>query len=328
MTHVARWLGALVAVGTVSMAACGGDSTNGGAGGGGGGGGDGGAGVPGGGGSIGNCTVFPADNPWNLDVSGAAVDPNSDAYLAHMNAGAKKLHPDFGSDPSYGIPYVVVPGSQPKVPMKFDYAPESDPGPYPIPPNPPIEQGSDAHVLVVDKDNCLLYETFDTKPDGAGGFAAGSGALFDLKSNKLRPDGWTSADAAGLPIFPGLARLEEIATGEIKHALRFTAAKTQNSFVHPATHGASSDTSADAPPMGLRVRLKASYDLSAVTGQSKVILTALKKYGMFLADNGSDWYISGTTDPKWNDDDLNQVKAVPASAFEVVQVGTIVPQPK
>ena len=323
MTHVARGLGVLVASATVSMAACGGGMSNGGAGGNGGGG-----GVTGGGGSIGSCSVFPPDNPWNLDVSGAAVDPRSDAYMAHMNASTKKLHPDFGSDPAYGIPYVVVPGTQPKVPMKFDYAPESDPGPYPIPPNPPIEAGSDAHVLVVDKDNCLLYETFATKSDGAGGFTAGSGALFDLKSNKLRPDGWTSADAAGLPIFPGLARLDEIATGEIKHALRFTVAKTQDAFVHPATHGASTDKSADAPPMGLRVRLKASYDVTAVTGQSKVILTALKKYGMYLADNGSDWYVSGTTDSKWNDDDLNQVKAVPASAFEVVQVGTVVPQPR
>jgi hypothetical protein len=314
----------LVASAAVTVAACGGDSSSGG--GGGGGGGDGGSGVPGGGGSIGSCTVFPPDNPWNLDVSGAAVDPNSDAYMAHMNAGTKKLHPDFGSDPTYGIPYVVVPGSQAKVPVKFDYASESDPGPYPIPANAPVESGGDSHVLVIDKDNCLLYEMFGSKADGAGGWTAGSGALFDLKSNKLRPDNWTSADAAGLPIFPGLARTQETTAGVINHALRFTAAKTQNAYVHPATHGASSDTSADAPPMGLRVRLKASYDLSKVTGQSLVILTALKKYGMFLADNGSDWYISGSTDTSWNDDDLNQVKAVPASAFEVVKLGTIQPQ--
>ncbi len=324
MTYVARWLGVLVAAATVSMAACGDDAPTGSAPSGG----DGGTGVAGGGGSIGGCTVFPPDNPWNLDVSGAAIDPMSDAYMAHMNAATKKLHPDFGSDPSYGIPYVVVPGTQPKVPMKFDYATESDPGPYPVPQNPPIEAGGDGHVLVVDKDNCLLYESGNMKADGAGGFTAGAGALFDLKSNKLRPDGWTSADAAGLSIFAGLARVEEITTGEIKHALRFTVQRTQNAFVHPATHGASSDTSADAPPMGLRVRMKASYDTSAATGQSKVILTALKKYGMFLADNGSDWYISGTTDTKWNDDDLSQIKAVPASAFEVVKLDKVVPQPK
>jgi hypothetical protein len=284
---------------------------------------------PGGGGTIGSCTVFPPDNAWNLDISSAAVDPNSDAYMATMNAAGRKLHPDFGSDPSYGIPYVVVPGSQAKVPVTFMYASESDPGPYPIPANAPIEAmgTGDAHVLVVDQDNCLLYEIYAAMPDGHGGWNAGSGALFDLKSNKLRPDGWTSADAAGLPIFPGLARTVEVKTGEIKHALRFTAQHTQNAFVHPATHGASSNTAANFPPMGLRVRLKASYDLSSVTGASKVILTALKKYGMFLADNGSDWYISGATDPSWDDNDLSQIKNVPATAFEVVELGTIVPQP-
>jgi hypothetical protein len=319
MAHGIRGLGLVVsALAVTMMGACGGSS-----GGGpntGGGGGGGGGGTPGGGGSIGNCTVFPTDNAWNLDVSNAAVDPNSDKYMAHMNAGTKKLHPDFGSDPSYGIPYIVVPGSQPKVPITFQYADESDPGPYPIPDNVPIEQG-DAHALVIDKDNCLLYETYNTAKAGSG-WSADSGALFDLKSNKLRPDNWTSADAAGLPIFAGLARVDEVKTGEIRHALRFTANSTQNGYVHPATHAAGS-ASTDAPPMGLRVRLKASYDISAAKGQSKVILTALKKYGMFLADNGSDWYISGATDPTWDDDDLNQIKATPASAFEVVQLGTI-----
>jgi hypothetical protein len=284
-----------------------------------------------GGGSIGSCMVFPADNPWNADISGLPVDANSDAYMATMNAGTKKLHPDFGSDPTYGIPYVVVPGTQPKVAVSFDYADESDPGPYPIPPNAPIEgggTGGDQHVLVVDKDNCVLYEMYSSTMNTDGSWHAGSGAIFDLKSDKLRPDGWTSADAAGLPIFPGLARKEETDAGAIKHALRFTANTTQNAFVHPATHGASSNTSASAPPMGTRVRLKASYDLSKVTGASLVILTALKTYGMYLADNGSDWYISGETNTSWNDDDLSQIKAVPASAFEVVQLGTIVPQPK
>lgn len=280
----------------------------------------------GGGGSVGSCTIFPADNPWNTDISNAPVDPNSDKYMAHMNGATKKLHPDFGSDPTYGIPYVVVPGTQPKVAITFDSADESDPGPYPIPPNAPIEAGSDAHVLVVDKDNCLLYEVFSAAKVSDTSWTGGSGALFDLKSNKLRPDHWTSADAAGLPIFAGLARTDEVAAGEIKHALRFTVNSTQKAFVHPATHAAGDTTSTDAPPMGLRVRLKASFDVSGFTGQSKVILTALKKYGMFLADNGSDWYISGSTDTTWNDDDLNQIKTVPASAFEVVQSGTLIPQ--
>ena len=330
MAYGIRGLGLLLSVAiassSVALGACGGDDARGGAntgGTGGAGGGGGGGGNGGGGGSIGSCSVFPADNAWNLDVSSAPVDPNSDKYMAHMSGGTKKLHPDFGSDPQYGIPYVVVPGSQARVPMKFDYASESDPGPYPIPANAPIEGGSDLHILVIDKDNCLLYETFDSHADGNGGWHCGSGAVFDLKSNKLRSDNWTSADAAGLPIFAGLARVDEVKAGEIRHALRFTAASTQNAYVHPATHGASSNTNADAPPMGLRVRLKASFDMSGVTGQSKVILTALKKYGMFLADNGSDWYVSGATDPGWSDDDLNQIKAVPASAFEVVQLGAI-----
>jgi hypothetical protein len=278
------------------------------------------------GGSIGNCTVFPTDNPWNADVSGLPVDPNSAAYMATMNAGAKNLHPDFGSDPTYGIPYTTVPGTQPKVPVSFDYASESDPGPYPIPANAPVEGGSDMHVLVVDRDACILYELFSASMMSDGSWHGGSGAVFDLKSDKLRPDNWTSADAAGLPIFPGLARLDEVKAGVINHALRFTANKTQNAYVHPATHGASSNTAATFPPMGLRVRLKASYDLSKATGASLVILTALKKYGMYLADNGSDWYISGETNTSWDDNDLNQIKQVPASAFEAVQVGTIMPQ--
>lgn len=288
----------------------------------------GGGGWPGPAPTLAGCAVFPADNPWNRDVSGDPVDPNSDAYMASMNAGSKKLHPDFGSDPSYGIPYVIVAGSQAKVPMTFDYADESDPGPYPFPNDAPIEGGSgasgDRHVLVIDKDACKLYETFDSHfTSAASGWKCGSGAVFDLKSNALRPDGWTSADAAGLPIFPGLARRDEAKAGEIRHALRFTVNASQAAYVHPATHFASNKTDPKLPPMGLRVRLKASYDLSAVSGDSRVILTALKKYGMFMADNGSDWFVSGATDAGWNDDDLAQIKAVPASAFEVVKLGKI-----
>ncbi len=277
--------------------------------------------------TLGGCRVFPADNPWNADVSQYPVDPNSAAYLARMNAASTNLHPDFGSDPTYGIPYVIVGAAQPLVPVSFDYADESDPGPYPVPPNAPVEGGpgatGDRHVLVADSGNCHLYEMYDATYVGPG-WHAGSGAVFDLSSDKLRPDGWTSADAAGLPILPGLVRYDEVQAGAIDHALRFTVHATQAGFIHPATHFASSITDATYPPMGLRVRLKASYDLSRFTGESRVVLTALKRFGMFVADNGSDWFITGATDTRWNDDDLNQMKTVPASAFEVVQTGSIV----
>ena len=201
---------------------------------------------------ISGCPIFPSDNPWNRDISNEPVDPNSNNYIAHMNGNTKFLHPDFGSNPTYGIPYTVVPGLQTKVPMTFDYADESDPGPYPIPPNPPIEGGNqssgDRHVLVLDKDNCLLYETWDSHFVGPG-WHCGSGAIFNLRSNSLRPDGWTSADAAGLPILPGLARYDEaVAIGEIKHALRFTVQSTQRAYIHPATHYASSNTDSNSPP--------------------------------------------------------------------------------
>jgi hypothetical protein len=272
--------------------------------------------------SISGCPVFPADNPWNRDVSGDPVDASSDVYLRSMNADSTFLHPDFGSDPTYGIPWTTVPGSQAKVPMTFDYADESDPGPYPFPPDAPVEAGGDAHVLVVDRDACLLYETFDSHRSGSG-WSCGSGAVFDLRSNKLRPDGWTSADAAGLPILPGLVRRAEVLSGAILHALRFTVRRTQRAYVHPATHYASSSTDAALPPMGLRVRLKAAYDLSRFSGGSLVVLTALKRYGMFLADNGSDWFVTGETNTSWDDADLGRLKSVPASVFEVVQTGEL-----
>lgn len=272
--------------------------------------------------------IFPPDNPWNRDISNDPVDPNSANYMTNMNGGTKFLHADFGSNPDYGIPFVVVPGTQPKVPMVFDYADDSDPGPYPIPPNAPIEGGAsstgDRHILVLDKDNHKLYETFSSYYVGPG-WQCGSGAIFDLTSNSLRPDYWTSADAAGLPILPGLVRYDEAAVaGEIRHAVRFTVARTQRAFIHPATHYASSFTDSNLPPMGLRVRLKANYDLTRFTGAARAILVALKKYGMLLADNGSDWYITGASDPRWDDNDLNQLKTVPASAFEVVQSGPII----
>jgi len=272
--------------------------------------------------------VFPADNPWNTDISSAPVDPNSATYLAAMNASTGFLHPDFGSNPAYGIPYTSVGAGQPLVPMTFDYATESDPGPYPIPANAPVEGGAgatgDRHVLVVDSSTCKLYELYAAQYVGPG-WHAGSGAVFDLSSNALRPDYWTSADAAGLPILAGLARYDEAAqTGEIDHALRFTMRRTQRAFIHPATHYASSSADPALPPMGLRVRLKASYDLSRFTGASRAVLVALQRYGMIVADNGSDWYVSGATDSRWNDTELDQLKSVPAGAFEVVQAGPII----
>ncbi len=268
------------------------------------------------------CRVFPPDNAWNQDISAAPVDPNSSAYVASIDATAPFLHADFGSNPSYGIPYVVVPRGQRWVPITFTaYGDESDPGPYPVPLTAPVEAGSDAHVLVLDSGNCHLYEMFGAQRQGRG-WAAASGAIFNLRSDTLRPDGWTSADAAGLPILPGLARYDEVAAGVITHALRFTVAHSQDGFIHPATHqaGVSDPT---LPPMGARFRLRASFDLSSFHGEALVILTALKRYGMFVADNGSSWFISGSTDPRWDDTDLNQLKTVPGSAFEAVQTGPI-----
>ena len=275
-----------------------------------------------GGPGIGGCAVFPANNAWNQDISHAAVDPNSSAYVARIDSFKQFLHPDFGSNLSYGIPFVVVPGSQPFVPITFTaYGSESDPGPYPVPLNAPVEAGSDAHVLVVDSGNCHLYELYSAHRLGAGWDAA-SGAVFNLGSNGLRPDTWTSADAAGLPILPGLVRYDEVASGVIDHALRFTVDQSQNGFIHPATHQAGVADASD-PPMGARFRLKASFDLTPYHGESLVILTALRTYGMIVADNGSSWYISGSTDGRWNDNDLNQLKSVPGSAFEAVSTGPI-----
>jgi hypothetical protein len=272
-------------------------------------------------GSLG-CRVFPSDNPWNQDVSQAPVDPHSDTYVASIGVSGH-LHPDTGSNPDYGIPYTVVGSGQPRVPITFTaYGDQSDPGPYPIPPNATVEAGSDHHVLVVQTGACKLYELFNARRSGAG-WDADSGAVFDLNSNSLRPDGWTSADAAGLPIFPGLIRYDEVQAGHIDHALRFTVAQTQRGFIHPATHFASSSSDAALPPMGLRLRLRAGYDIAGFTGAARVILEALRRYGMVVADNGSNWYVTGASDPRWNDTDLNQLKAVPGSAFEVVQTGPI-----
>jgi hypothetical protein len=290
---------------------------------------------PGGTGTLGDLAalaspLFPASNAWNTQVAGAEVDPASAALIASIGAGTN-LHPDFGADigggVAFGIPYVVVAGTQKKVPVSFDYAGESDPGPYPIPADAPIEggpnAGGDRHVLVVDRDNHKLYELFDAHPLAGGAWQAGSGAVFDLTSNALRPAGWTSADAAGLPILPGLVRYDEVAAGRIDHALRFTVSKSRHGYVAPATHFASSATSTSLPPMGMRVRLKASFDISGYPPQARVILQALKTYGMIVADNGSNWFISGTPDKRWNDDAVNTLKKVPGGAFEVVRMGPV-----
>ncbi len=276
--------------------------------------------------------MFPPDNPWNTDVSSYPVHPQSDGYVNSIGR-ADHLHPDFGTvwdGAPIGIPYVVVGAGQPKVPVTFDYADESDPGPYPVPANAPIEGGAnsdgDRHVIVLDKDNCKLYEMFYAWPqNGGASWTAGSGAVFDLRTNALRPDYWTSADAAGLPIFAGLVRYDEVVErGAINHALRFTVSQTRRSFIHPATHYASSNTSPTLPPMGLRFRMKASYDCSWASAEVRVICAALKRYGMIVADNGSDWFISGAPDPRWNDEALGDLKAIAGGAFEAVNTGEAV----
>jgi hypothetical protein len=279
--------------------------------------------------------LFPPDNPWNEDISNTPVDPNSDNLISSIGLNTN-LHPDFGTvwdGAPNGIPYIVVSGSQPKVPLNWTaYGNESDPGPYPIPPDAPIEGGpnstGDRHVLVIDRDNWMLYELGYAFPINNGAsWNANCGAIFDLNSNALRPAGWTSADAAGLPIFPGLVRYDEVfEQQEIKHAIRFTASITRRAYVSPARHWASSNTSVNRPPMGMKVRLKASFNITGFTPAMQVILRAMKKYGMILADNGSNWYFSGAPDMRWSDDELNQLKTLKGSNFEVVQMGTIVTQ--
>jgi hypothetical protein len=271
------------------------------------------------------CPLFPASNSLNQDISHAPVDPRSAQYIASIGRSGH-LHPDFGTNPSYGIPYTVVGPRQPKVPIEFTaYGEESNPGPYPIPPNAPVEgagEEGDRHVLVLQRGSCKLYELYGARRSGAG-WQAESGAVFDLRSNALRPDGWTSADAAGLPIFPLLVRYPEVAAGRIDHALRVTVERTQRGYIHPATHFASESSDPSLPPMGLRLRLRAGYSLAGFHGESLIVLRALKRYGLIVADNGSSWYITGAPDPRWNDDDLEQLKRVPGAAFEAVDTGAI-----
>jgi len=282
--------------------------------------------------SLHGLQVFPPDNPWNQDVSSRPVDPLSRRILQRVGLD-KPLHPDFGTvyqgAPS-GIPYFVVPGTQAKVPVKFAYANESDRGPYPIPRDAPIEGGEksegDRHVLVIDRDHGRLYELFAARRPSAGrGWEASSGAIFNLNSNRSRPAGWTSADAAGLPIFPGLVRYDEVVgLGAVRHAFRFTVMRSRRAYVPPARHFASRLTDTDLPPMGMRVRLNASYDTSKFPPQARVILEALKSHGMILADNGGDWFVGGAPDPRWDDEDLATLKRVKVRDFEVVAMGTMV----
>jgi hypothetical protein len=276
--------------------------------------------------------VFAADDPWNQDISKEPVDPNSDVLVASIGKN-KSLHPDFGTvyngAPS-GIPYIVVDGKQAKVPMEFEYGGESDKGPYPIPPAAPIEGApaskGDRHVLVIDRDNWMLYETFSSFPvENGKSWKVGSGAIFDLTKNTLRPATWTSADAAGLPVFPGLVRYDEIVEQkELTHAIRFTIVKSRKAYVAPARHWASRSDDPKLPPMGMRVRLRGDYDISKFPESARVILTGLKKYGMIVADNGGDWFISGAPDPRWNDGELETLKRIKGKDFEVVKMGELI----
>jgi hypothetical protein len=284
--------------------------------------------------TVAGCPVFPKDNPWNTDVSGFPVDrAKSDAYINSL-AGLT-LWPDFGSGQygDYGIPYQAVPADQPLVPITFHVSPgiaaESDPGPYPIPPTARVEGAAspgDHHVLVVRRGDCKLFELYDADKQADNSWSVYSAATFDLRSNALRHDTYTSADAAGLPIFPGLARADEVEAGAINHALRIAIPHTQNAFIHPATHAASSSSDPALPPMGLRLRLKSSFNVAALHGQARVIAQALQTYGALVADNsgGSKVFISGTPDPGWDDDDLDQLKSIPASALEAVVTGPVI----
>ena len=277
-----------------------------------------------------SCPMTPANSFWHADVSALPVLPQSATWISSIGASAG-LKADFGSGlwdgGPIGIPYTTAPGTQARVPVSFDYADESDTGPYPIPANAPIEGGSsstgDRHVLVVDRDACRLWELYSAYPqNGGSSWTAGSGATWDLNSNAMRPLGWTSGDAAGLPILPGLVRYDEVAAGDIDHVIRFTVPRTANAYVWPASHKAGSGSSSD-PPMGAWFRLKASYDISRFSATDQVILRALKKHGMVVADNGSAFYMSGVPDPRWDNSDLNALRSVPGSAFEAVDVSSL-----
>ncbi len=284
--------------------------------------------------SLGGCTLFPKNNVWNTPIAKLPVHAKSSAYLSSIGT-TRGLHADFGSGlyegQSLGIPFIVVPSSQPGVKVTFEYDDESDHALYPIPKNAPIEGGSsadgDRHILMVRAGECKLYEVGKAYPNPDGSWKVDAGAIWDLKSNALRPSGWTSADAAGLPILPGLVRHDEVAAGVIKHAIRFTAQRTQKAFVWPARHQASSVVDPSVPPMGARFRLKASFNTSSYPKEVKVILEAMKTYGLILADNGSNWFISGTQDEAWNNDILSSLSKVKGSDFEAVDTSSLLLNP-
>lgn len=279
-----------------------------------------------------SCPAFPADNVWNTPITGLPVNADSAAWLASMDAGATFLHPDFGPSGNkkkpYGIPWEIVPAGTPFVPITFLYASQSDPGPYPLSKNTPIENGSDRHAIMVDPSTCTLYETWDThyRPDGRS--RAGSGAIWDLNSDALRPAGWTSADAAGLPILPGLVNYDEVASGGMDHAIRFTAECTQQSYIWPARHEAGQDDP-NCPPMGARFRLNADFSLpeSSCSAMCQTVITTLKTYGLILADNGSNWFFQGTADTRWTDAEVDQLKQIPASQFVAVDESCLTVDP-
>jgi hypothetical protein len=270
--------------------------------------------------AIAGCPMFPASSQWNQPVDRLPLHPSSDAIVRSIGVDGS-VHPDFGSGlyegRPIGIPYTVVSRTQPRSAVRFEYADESDKGHYPIPANPPIEGGGDRHILMVQRGTCRLYELFAAERQG-GGWTAGSGAIFNLRSNRLRPSGWTSADAAGLPILPGLARYDEVARGVIRHALRFTVSRSRKAFIYPARHFASSLTDPGLPAMGQRLRLKKSVRISGFPKQARVVARALQRYGMLVADNGSNWYISGAPHPRWDNDQLNALKTLDGRDFEVV----------
>ena len=282
------------------------------------------------------CPVLPANNIWNTPIAQLPPDARSDDFIRSIGRETG-LHADFGAGlldgQPFGIPFVRVPADQPPVAITFTEAgDESDPGPYPIPADAPIEGGScadgDRHVLVVQEGSCTLYELYAARPRAGGAWDAGSGAVFDLKSNALRPAGWTSADAAGLPILPGLVRYEEIAAGAIPHALRFTAQRTRQAYVWPARHEAGATSTPDVPPLGQRFRLKADFDLADFSPPNQIILQALKTYGMFLADNGGDWFLSGSPDDRWDNDDLHELQArIHGADFEAVDCSSLIANP-
>jgi hypothetical protein len=282
------------------------------------------------------CQIYPADHAWNTPIQHLPVDAHSTDYINSIG-GDRRVHADFGAGlwegSPIGIPYVVVPGSQPGVPISFEYSDESDPGLspggyYPIPPNPPIEGGSDRHMLILDQDHCKLYEIYAAEAQSNGSWTAGSGAVFDLNTYALRPAGWTSADAAGLPILPGLVRYDEVASGEIRHAIRFTAPRTRRGvYTWPARHFASSDTNPALPTMGQRFRLRADYNLSGFSPEIQVILKAMQYYGIILADNGSAWYLSGVPDERWDNTKLHEMDVLTGKDFEAVDTSSLIIHP-